>query len=207
MMKIEPVVLEGRWVRLEPLAMRHAGDLAAVSGDAEIWRYMPASLMTAGQVEEWLAATLAMQATGAVLPFAIVERASGRAIGSTRYLSIVPQDRGIEIGWTWLARAAWRTPVNTECKYLLLRHAFETLGCIRVQLKTDRRNERSRRAIERIGAQFEGILRNHMIMPYGLRDSAYYSIIDAEWPAVQSNLVARLYSEETHTATEIAEGE
>jgi RimJ/RimL family protein N-acetyltransferase len=196
-MNIEPVTLEGRWVRLEPLAARHAGDLTTAADDTEIWRYMPATLMLAEQLQRWLETTLAAQAAGAVLPFAIVERATDRAIGSTRYLSIVPQDRGIEIGWTWLARAAWRTPINSECKYLLLRHAFEALGCIRVQLKTDRRNERSRRAIERIGAQFEGILRNHMIMPYGLRDSAYYSIIDSEWPGVKANLAARLYPDNT----------
>jgi len=192
MMNIEPVTLEGHWVRLEPLAERHAADLAAVSDDQEIWRYLPAVLLTLEQIQEWIAATLRLQDDGAVLPFAIVKRAAGRAIGSTRYLSIAPKDRGIEIGWTWLARSAWRTPVNTECKFLLLRHAFETLGCIRVQLKTDRRNERSRRAIERIGGQFEGILRNHMIMPYGLRDSAYYSIIDTEWPGVKASLSTRL---------------
>ena len=117
-----------------------------------------------------------------------------RARFSTRYLTIMPKDRGIEIGWTWLARAAWRTPINSECKYLLLRHAFETLGCIRVQLKTDKRNERSRRAIERIGGQFEGILRQQFVLRDGTyRDSAYYSIIDAEWPAVKARLEAGLY--------------
>jgi RimJ/RimL family protein N-acetyltransferase len=192
-MNVEPITIEGRWVRLEPLAEHHTSDLVAAGADEEIWRYMPAILQTAEQVQEWLAATLELQAGGAVLPFAIVDRSTGRAIGSTRYLTITPKDRGIEIGWTWLARAAWRTPVNTECKYLLLRHAFENLGCIRVQLKTDRRNERSRRAIERIGGQFEGVLRNHMIMPYGLRDSAFYSIIDTEWPAVKARLAEKLY--------------
>jgi RimJ/RimL family protein N-acetyltransferase len=192
-MNVEPVTLEGKWVRLEPLAEHHAPDLAEVAGDAEIWRYMPIPLGTIEQIQAWIADTLALQAAGAALPFAIVERASGRAIGSTRYLTILPKDRGIEIGWTWLGRAAWRTPINTECKYLLLRHAFETLGCIRVQLKTDRRNERSRRAIERIGGQFEGILRQHMVLLDGsYRDSAYYSIIDAEWPAVQAKLAAWL---------------
>src|SRR5689334_21911060 len=195
-MYVEPVTLEGRWVRLEPLAERHADDLAAVAGVAEIWRYMPVPLMAIEQIRAWIADTLALQSAGAALPFAIVDRASGRAIGSTRYLTIMPKDRGIEIGWTWLARTRWRTPVNTECKYLLLRHAFETLGCIRVQLKTDRRNERSRRAIERIGGQFEGILRQHMVLIDGsYRDSAYYSIIDAEWPAVKDNLAAKLYGD------------
>lgn len=193
-LNVEPVALEGRWVRLEPLAPGHADDLAAVSGDEEIWRYMPAALMTGEQVQAWIAETLAQQAAGAVLPFAIVDRAAGRAIGSTRYLNIMRRDRGIEIGWTWLARSAWRTPVNSECKYLLLRHAFETLGCIRVQFKTDRRNERSRRAIERLGAQFEGVLRQHMIVRGGVyRDSAFYSIIDSEWPAVKARLASGLY--------------
>jgi N-acetyltransferase len=196
-MNIEPITLEGRWARLEPLAERHADGLVAICADAEIWRYMPATLMNVEQVREWIAETLALQAAGAVLPFTIVEQASGRAIGGTRYLDIRPKDRGLEIGWTWLARRAWRTAINTECKYLLMRHAFETLGCIRVQLKTDRNNERSRRAIERIGGQFEGILRQHMILHDGTyrRDSAYYSILDAEWPAVKARLAGGLYNE------------
>jgi RimJ/RimL family protein N-acetyltransferase len=195
-MNVEPVTLEGRWVRLEPLAQRHAADLALVSGDEEIWQYMPAALLTIDQIQAWIAEALELQADRAALPFAIVERESGRAIGSTRYLTIMPKDRGIEIGWTWLGRAFWRTAINSECKYLLLGHAFETLECIRVQIKTDRRNERSRRAIERLGAQFEGILRNHMVLRYGLRDSAYYSIIDSEWPEVKARLAQRLYSSE-----------
>ncbi len=195
-MNVEPITLEGRWVRLEPLAYHHAAGLAEAARDEEIWRYMPAKLTTIEQIKHWITETLALQATGAVLPFAIVERAEGRAIGSTRYLNIMPRDRGLEIGWTWLGRAAWRTAVNTECKYLLLRHAFETLDCIRVQFKTDQRNERSRRAIERIGGQFEGILRQHMVLPDGsYRDSAFYSIIDAEWPAVKAKLADRLYNE------------
>jgi N-acetyltransferase len=194
-MKVEPFTLEGRWVRLEPLDARHAPDLAEAAQDDEIWRYMPAVLKTKEEIRAWIAAAQAQQAAGTQLPFAIVDRATGRAIGGTRYLNITPNDRGLEIGWTWLARAAWRTPVNSECKFLLLRHAFETLGCIRVQLKTDGRNERSRQAIERIGGQFEGILRKHMIMPYGLRDSAFYSIIDDEWPAVKQRLVGRLYDD------------
>ena len=196
MMQVEPVTLEGRYVRLEPLAPSHAADLAAASGDAEIWRYMPVELLTTAQLDAWIADALAQQAAGAVLPFAIVERATGQAIGGTRYLTIMRKDRGIEIGWTWLARPAWRTAINSECKYLLLCHAFETLGCIRVQLKTDRRNERSRRAIERIGGQFEGILRQQFVLRDGTyRDSAYYSIIDSEWPGVKARLEAGLYGE------------
>lgn len=192
-MNIEPVTLEGRYARLEPLAPKHAAGLAAVSGDEEIWRYMPAKLRTRELVETWITDTLALQATGAVLPFAIIEQSTGREIGGTRYLNIMRADRGIEIGWTWLARDVWRTAINTECKYMLLRHAFETLGCIRVQLKTDARNERSRQAIQRIGAQFEGILRNHMILPDGYyRHSAFYSVIDSEWPAVKASLEGKL---------------
>ena len=194
-MNVEPTILEGRWARLEPLAEHHAADLSVAAQDDEIWRYMPAVLKTEEQVHVWIIAAQDQQATGSQLPFAIVERASGRAIGSTRYLNIMPNDRGLEIGWTWLARTAWRTPINTECKFLLLRHAFETLGCIRVQLKTDQRNERSRRAIERIGGHFEGILRNHMILHYGVRSSAYYSIIETEWPEVKERLMGRLYSD------------
>jgi RimJ/RimL family protein N-acetyltransferase len=194
-MNVQPITLEGRWVRLEPLAERHVLDLAEAAQDDDIWSYMPAVLKTEEQMRDWIAAAQAQQATGTQLPFAIVDRAADRAIGSTRYLNITPNDRGLEIGWTWLARPAWRTAVNTECKYLLLRHAFESLGCIRVQLKTDKRNERSRRAIERIGGRFEGILRNHMLLHYGIRDSAFYSIIEAEWPGVKERLVSRLYGD------------
>jgi N-acetyltransferase len=190
---VQPIMLEGRYVRLEPLAPRHAAELLAAAGDPEIWRWMSGELTTPERIAAWIAEAQALRQAGAALPFAIVELASGLAVGSTRYMNIVPRDRGIEIGWTWLGRAQWRTPVNSECKLLLLRHAFETLGCIRVQIKTDRRNERSRRAIERLGAQFEGILRNHLIQPYGLRDTAMYSIIDPEWPDVKQRLTANLY--------------
>lgn len=191
---VEPVVLEGRHVRLEPLTQEHAPDLAAVSGDEDIWRYYAASLLTLEDMRAWIDVALAQRAAGTSLPIAIVLKETGRAIGSTRYMNIVPQDRGLEIGSTWLGRAFWRTAVNSECKFLLLRHAFEVLGCIRVQIKTDRRNERSRRAIERLGAQFEGILRQHMIVRDGAyRDTAMYSIIDSEWPAVKQKLSADLY--------------
>jgi RimJ/RimL family protein N-acetyltransferase len=192
-MQVEPVTLEGTWVRLEPLAERHAEDLAEVVGPEEIWTWMSARPSTVADVRGWIETTLNAQATGTELPFAIVERNHGKAIGSTRFLDIQPHHRGVEIGWTWLGRDYWRTPMNTECKYLLLRHAFETWNCIRVQLKTDRRNERSRRAIERIGGQFEGILRNHRVLADGTyRDSAYYSITDREWPEVKARLEARM---------------
>lgn len=190
--RVEPVVLEGRFVRLEPLADAHAADLLAAAADPAIWRWMPMDLRSPANIASWLEQAQAQQQSGTSLPFAIVELATGRAVGSTRYLNIVPHDRGLEIGWTWLGSAYWRTAVNSECKFLLLRHAFETLGAIRVQIKTDSNNERSRRAIERLGAQFEGILRNHMIQPYGLRHTAMYSIIDTEWPEVKAKLQASL---------------
>jgi RimJ/RimL family protein N-acetyltransferase len=130
-----------------------------------------------------------MQVRGLFLPFAIVDLATGRAIGSTRYLDISPHDRHVEIGWTWLGKDYWRTPINTECKYLLLRHAFETLGCIRVSLKTDLRNERSQRAIERIGGVREGVWRRVVVMHDGYqRSSVFYSILDDEWTGVKKRL-------------------
>ena len=193
-MRVEPVTLEGTVVRLEPLAAEHLEGLFAAAQDPDIWPFMPVD--PSGSMEKmraWLAAALAARDTGASQPFAIVARASGQPAGSTRYLDISPHDRHLEIGWTWLGAAARRTRVNTECKYLLLRHAFEALGAVRVQLKTDRRNERSQRAIERLGAVREGLLRKHMILENGyIRDSVMYSITDDEWSGVKANLEAKL---------------
>jgi N-acetyltransferase len=193
-MDVRPVTLCGQVARVEPLGYEHAEDLYRASGDASTWLYMPTN--PSGSVEavrEWITQALALRAGGTQLAFAIVEVASGRAIGSTRYLNITPHDRGLEIGWTWLAPAAQRTAVNTECKYLLLQHAFEELGAIRVQLKTDGRNVVSQRAIERLGAVREGVLRKHMIVQDGYqRDSVMYSIIDTEWPAVKARLEEKL---------------
>ncbi|MEA2529838.1 MAG: N-acetyltransferase [Thermomicrobiales bacterium] len=188
-MVVEPVTLEGRRVRLEPIGHEHADDLVVAAGDRAIWRYIPLDPSSTESMRTWIDGSIADREAGTVLRFAIVDRASGRAVGSTSLFDIRPKDRGIEIGWTWLGRDAQRTGINTECKHLLLRHCFETVGAIRVQLKTHRLNFTSRRAIERIGAQFEGILRNHTIMPDGsYRDSAYYSIIECEWPAVRRHL-------------------
>ena len=190
MMDVRPVTLANDVVKLEPLGQQHADDLHAVAREPHIWRYLPAD--PSGSLEEmraWIAAALQEQERGAQIPFAIVERQSGRAIGSTRYLAISPRDRGLEIGGTWLAVEAQRTGVNTSCKYLLLRHAFEELGAVRVQLKTDRRNDISQRAIERLGAVREGVLRKHMLVLNGyLRDSVMYSILDSEWPVVKARL-------------------
>jgi RimJ/RimL family protein N-acetyltransferase len=189
-MNITPVTLTGRIVRLEPLAEAHVPDLTAVGLEPRIWRNMLyGDVDSEAKMLGFVRELLHRQAGGADLPFAVIHLASGRAIGCTRYLDIQPPHRGVEIGGTWYGLAYQRTAVNTECKYLLLRHAFETWGCIRVQLKTDLCNERSQRAIERIGAVREGVLRNHMIRPDGtLRDSVYFSIIASEWPAVKTRL-------------------
>ncbi len=187
----DPVTLHGRWVTLEPLESRHTADLFAAAQDEDIWRYLPAAMpRSLADMQAWTANALAVRNAGQMLPFAIVERTTGRAIGSTRYLDYSAFDRHIEIGWTWLGRDWWRTPLNTECKYLLMRHAFETLACIRVQLKTDLRNERSQRAIERIGGVREGILRKAVIVPKDghQRWSVYFSILDDEWSSVKAHL-------------------
>jgi RimJ/RimL family protein N-acetyltransferase len=188
-MNVTPVTLEGKWAKLEPIGYEHAADLVIAGGDRAIWRYIPHDPSSPDAMRAWIDASIADREAGVSLRYAIVDRVSSRAVGSTTLFDIRRQDRGIEIGWTWLGRDSQRTAINTECKYLLLRHCFETLGAIRVQLKTHRLNFKSRRAIERIGAQFEGILRNHVIMPDGTyRDSAYYSVIESEWPAVKRHL-------------------
>lgn len=194
MMTISPITLTGKHVRLEPLSLAHVADLTAVAHDPAIWQFMPYGNMDSeAKMEAFVTDLLQRQAKGTDLPFAVVHQASGKAVGSTRYLEISLAHHAVEIGGTWYGAAYQRTAVNTESKYLLLCHAFETLGCIRVQLKTDSRNERSQRAIERIGAVREGVLRNHMIMPDGvIRDSVYYSILDREWTAVKAGLEAKL---------------
>jgi N-acetyltransferase len=200
-MHVTPVTLEGNWVRLEPLGEQHVADLVVAADEDEIWTWMPVRMKSEEDLRAWMAAAHTDRANGTALPFAIIERASGKAVGSTRFMDIRVKDRGIEIGWTWLAKQVRRTPVNTECKYLLMRHAFEELGCIRLQLKTDSLNERSRTAILRIGAQFEGVLRNHMIRPDGTyRHSAYYSVLDSEWPTVKERLERILAGEPSSVA-------
>jgi len=192
-MVIAPVILEGRHVRLEPLTPEHAGGLAEIGLDEDLWRWIPTSVRTAEEMSAYVQTALKEQADGSALPFALIEKTSGRVIGSTRYGNIERVHHRLEIGWTWVARAWQRTPINTEAKYLLLRHAFETLGCMRVELKTDSLNERSRAAIQRIGAREEGIFRNHIITSTGrVRHTVYYSIVDSEWPQVKSRLEAKL---------------
>ena len=194
-MKVVPVTLEGQHVRLEPVAKTHLAGLTQVGLEEELWRWIPTSVRTQEEMAAYIETALNEQERGTSLPFAIVEKNTGCAIGSTRYGNIDRTHHRVEIGWTWVAREWQRTAANTEAKYLLLRHAFETLGCMRVELKTDSLNEKSRAAILRIGAKEEGIFRNHMITASGrIRHSVYFSILDSEWPAVKARLEAKLDS-------------
>ncbi len=174
---------------LVPMEVSHIQALFEAGQSPEIWPYMPMWVRTLDDMRRLVGEALGARERGTEFPFVIFERPLNRIVGSTRFLEITPAHRRIEIGWTWLSPDVWRTPINTECKYLLLRHCFETLGTIRVQLKTDARNVRSQAAIERIGGVREGLLRHHRVMPDGyLRDSVYYSILVEEWPAVKARL-------------------
>lgn len=193
-MEVTPVVLTGGFVRLEPMTEAHIPGLAEIGAGQTFWDFMLyGNINTVDDMRNWVLDILSRAEKGTDLPFAVIHLASNRIAGATRYLNIVPKDRGLEIGGTWYGSEFQRTPVNTECKYLLLRHAFETLDCIRVQLKTDLRNERSQKAIERLGAVKEGVLRNHMILPDGrIRHSVFYSVLDSEWPEVKKKLEEKM---------------
>jgi RimJ/RimL family protein N-acetyltransferase len=185
--------LEGRIVVLEPLEARHEDGLFVAAQHPEIWEWLAPVGESREYFSAWFAMSLAESDAGREGVFATIDRASGRPIGSTRYLNLREAHHGLEIGWTWLEPSMWRTGANVEAKLLMLGHAFERLGCMRVELKTDARNERSRAAMAALPAQFEGIFRKHMLMPgIGVRDSAYYSVIDEDWPAVRANLERRL---------------
>jgi RimJ/RimL family protein N-acetyltransferase len=194
-MKIEPVTLTGKVVRLEPLSVDHVADLARVGLEPEIWHYMRyGKIENREGLRAWVQELLSMRDQGTDLPFAVIYLASGRAIGSTRFLHIDIPNRSLEIGGTWYGLDYQGTQVNTECKYLLLQHAFEQLGCVRVWFKTDGRNLRSQHALEKLGVVKEGVLRNHMILPDGyIRDSVVYSLVPDEWPQVKASLEARLH--------------
>jgi N-acetyltransferase len=188
-MAMAPVVLEGRYVRLEPLALEHAPELWAVSDDAELYRYKPYVLRSEEDLRRFIETVQRMYADGLGMTFVTIARDRCEVVGSTSFLAADWPHRRIEIGGTWVTPARQRTPINTEAKYLMLRHAFETLGMLRVEFKTDSLNTRSRTALSRIGATEEGTFRNHMVMPDGRsRHSVYFSIIEREWPAVKARL-------------------
>jgi RimJ/RimL family protein N-acetyltransferase len=200
-MELKPVTLEGVYVRLEPLTLEHIPGLCEVGLDPDLWRWTPMILRAPEDMRSYVRGALRGQEEGTALPFATVERSSGTIVGSTRFGNVEHQHMGVEIGWTWLGRRWQRTPLNTEAKYLMLRHAFEKLGCIRVAFKTDSMNEQSRSAILRLGAREEGVFRNHMLTHTGrIRHTVYYSIINSEWPLVKARLeekLQRLFSRQT----------
>lgn len=187
-------MLEGRYVRLEPLSLDHVGSLWAAAQDDDVWRWLSVLRpVTVQDMRGVMEAALAEQSRGERLPWAIVDRATGQAVGSTSYLDVVPAHRRLEIGWTWVGRPWWRTPINTAAKMLLLAHAFDDLGAHRVAFQTDVGNLRSQAAIERIGGVREGVLRAHRIRPDGSRrDSMFFSVLSSEWPAVRTRLTGRL---------------
>ena len=192
-MEVSPVILEGRHVCLEPLSLEHEESLIAAAGDGELWNSTVTIVPSSVNMASYIAAALNAQAQGHELPFVIIRKSSGQVVGSTRFYSIAQDDRSVVIGYTWLAAGAQRTVVNTEAKLLLLTHAFENWRCIRVGFVTDVLNQPSRKALLRLGAKEEGVLRNHMVMPGGrYRDSVCFSIIEAEWPDVKARLERKL---------------
>lgn len=190
---VRPVTLDGRIVRLEPLSLDHLEDLARVAFEGDLWRWTVVQPTDVPGLRSWIEAALATTANGSEMAFATVDLASGKAIGSTRFMSIVPEHKRLEIGWTWVGLLHQRTGANREAKLLQMTHAFETLGANRVEFKTDSLNEKANPGLLGIGAMFEGTFRNHMIMPGGrLRHSNYYSVICDQWPAVKERLKAKL---------------
>ncbi len=193
-LQIQQVTLQGRQIRLEPLTLNHLDGLCEIGLDPDLWRWIPAPVKSRDDLRDYIRLALQWQTDGTALPFATVEQSTGRVVGSTRYMNIDKPNRHVEIGATWIGRPWQRTVVNTEAKYLMLCHAFETLGCFRVELKTDALNQQSRSAILRIGASQEGIFRKHVVCADGrLRDSVYFSIIDSEWPEVKARLEEKLH--------------
>lgn len=189
-MNIDPITLTGRHVRLEPLSVLHIPPLCEAGLFDELWEWTSSAVHSEAEMEAYVRTALNEQSAGTALPFVMIERTGGKVVGSTRFGNIEKQNRKVEIGWTWITPEWQRSFVNTETKLLMLSHAFETWGCIRVEFKTDEKNLRSRKAIARIGATEEGTLRNHMITHSGrFRNSVYFSIIESEWPQVKSRLL------------------
>lgn len=192
-MVVEPVTLQGKFVRLEPLSMDHFDQLWAIGQEQDLWKWISYQINTPDEMRTYIKTALDWQAIGTALPFVTIWQATNEVVGSTRFGNIDTGNHRVEIGWTWISKPWQRTPVNTEAKFLMLQHAFEVWHCIRVELKTDKLNERSRAAIRRIGAKEEGIFRHHVITESGrLRDSVYFSIIDTEWPEVKARLLKML---------------
>jgi len=190
---LQPVTLEGSTATLAPLSQDHHDDLVEATRDGELWNLWYTSVPTADKVAVEIDRRLGLQAAGTMLPFAIVERSSGQAVGMTTYMNVDAANRRVEIGSTWYRKRVQRGPMNTECKRMLLGHAFETLDCIAVEFRTHFFNHQSRRAIERLGAKLDGVLRSHQIMADGsIRDTCSYSITRSEWPAVKTHLTYQL---------------
>ncbi len=191
-MKLEPVVLENAFVRLEPLEERHREPLREAGDDPDLWRFANVNLDN-DNFDAWMEHRFVEMARAGDMTWTVFDKASGSHVGSTSFLALVPAHRRVEIGWTWYAKRVWAGAVNPSCKRMLMAHGFETLGLNRIELKADARNTRSCKAMERFGAQFEGVHRSHMVRPDGrLRDTAWFSVIREEWPAVRNGLDARL---------------
>ena len=192
-MKIEPVILEGEYVRLDPLTADHLPDIVAVGMEPVIWKWTNNVVNSESDIERYVNEALSMRDAGTALPFVTISKADQKVVGSTRFGNIDITNRKAEIGWTWIHPEWQRTAINTEAKLLMLTHAFETWKCIRVELKTDSNNSQSRAAIARIGGTEEGVLRNHMITESGrFRHSVYFSILDTEWESVKAKLTTKL---------------
>ncbi len=192
-MQIERITLDGKFVRLEPLSLKHHIGLCEVGFDQELWRLNPNQITNSAEMKSYIETAIDEEKRGISLPFATIEKSNNQVIGSTRFGNISTKDKRTEIGWTWITKNWQRTFVNTEAKFLMLTHAFEVWKCNRVELKTDFLNEKSRNAILRLGATQEGIFRNHIICDTGrIRDSVYFSIIDSDWQNIKANLAANL---------------
>ena len=198
-MQLTPVILQGSHVRLVPMAREHVPALWRPGSDPELWRWTASQVHSEADMRRYVDEALRAQAQDTALPFVTTVAETGQVVGSTRLANADATHRRVEIGWTWIARPWQRTAINTEAKYLMLRHAFEALGCLRVELKTDALNQRSRNAILRIGAREEGVLRKHMITEGGrVRDTVYFSVTDDEWPVVKARLEQMLAAGVSH---------